>query len=469
MTPRLHKNGTSFKGAATYLLHDKGTTQSSDRVEWTETRNLATDDPHAAWRVMAATSMDQVRLKQEAGVRTSGKPSKHHVLHLSISWKEHEAEDLTQEEMMKAVNQAIHALDAQDRQALIAAHNDTEHPHVHILINRVSPESGKLMSTWNEKNKLSAWAQTYEMERGEILCPQRVINNEARGMAKYTRDETSHRPYHIHQVERANDNKPGFDQAKAEQIAKDAALAAEGKSREERRRQAWAEMESRHADMLKAQDEQRDCSLFAAVQEVRSSYRPSWEDMHARHAEELTAWQANEDRFIGRIKNAVRATDWRGMNGEDRRDKLNEAYGAFSSSGARLEALKRAQEDEKRRLRAEELQAEQDRQEAIRRTAELARMEQLAQFEAERQSSILTQQMEDAAGRAEWQRRNDDRRAAFEQLQAPEQVQPDQEDQHTAEQASEPSDGLTDADQEWMRQNLPDPANDNTRDQDRDR
>ena len=475
MVPRIHRKGKSFRGAAQYVLHDKDTLESRDRVEWTQTRNLATDDPDTAWRVMAATSMDQDRLKAEAGVKNTGRKSKDHVLHVTLSWDESESEELTQDEMMKAVNQAIHALDAQDRQALIAAHNDTPSPHVHILINRVSQEDGRMLSSSKEKLKLSAWAQTYEQERGQILCDQRVINNEARGMAKYTRDQTSHRPYHIHEVEISNDNKPGFDQAKAEQIAKDATLAAEGRDREERRRQAWAQMEERHTAAVEQLSEQQQRSLWSATNQVHTSYRPSWEAMHTRHAEELKAWQGNEDRFIGRIKNAFRATDWRGMMGEDRREKLSEAYEAFSSSGARLEALKRAQEDEKRRLRAEELQAEQERQDAIRRQAEIERLDQLALFEAERQSAILTQQLEDAAGRAEWQKRNDDRRAAFEQLQErdvrdieheseanPPTAQPEGE---TAE------DRLTDAQREWLDRyrRERDIANDNVRDQDRER
>ena len=41
MVPRLHAKGTSFKGASAYLLHDKAAS-TSERVAWTDTRNLAT-------------------------------------------------------------------------------------------------------------------------------------------------------------------------------------------------------------------------------------------------------------------------------------------------------------------------------------------------------------------------------------------------------------------------------------------
>ena len=55
MVPKLHAKGTSFKGAVAYLLHDKEAS-TSERIAWTEVRNLAMDDPEAAWRIMAATA-----------------------------------------------------------------------------------------------------------------------------------------------------------------------------------------------------------------------------------------------------------------------------------------------------------------------------------------------------------------------------------------------------------------------------
>ncbi|MCI0658386.1 MAG: relaxase/mobilization nuclease domain-containing protein, partial [Acidobacteria bacterium] len=83
MVPKLHAKGTSFKGAAAYLLHDKGRAKTAQRVAWVEMRNLITDDPHVAWRVMAATAMDQDRLKELAGVKNTGRKSSASVLHLT--------------------------------------------------------------------------------------------------------------------------------------------------------------------------------------------------------------------------------------------------------------------------------------------------------------------------------------------------------------------------------------------------
>ena len=129
---------------------------------------------------MCATAMDSDRLKAVAGVSRVGRKQKHHVMHLMLSYSPDEADELTKDEMVRAANGAIRALGAEDHQALIVAHDDEPQPHVHVVINTVSPEDGRLLPAKYSKLKLSRWAQGYEAERGRILCDQRVINNAAR-------------------------------------------------------------------------------------------------------------------------------------------------------------------------------------------------------------------------------------------------------------------------------------------------
>ena len=172
MVPKLHAKGSSFKGAAAYVLHDKGQADSADRVGFTATRNLAVDDPDMAWRIMAATAMDQPRLKAEAGVKNTGRKSHKHVLHLTLNW--HPDQKPTQEEMLEAADGALRALGAEKHQALIVMHNDEAHDHLHIVCNRVSPEDGRHLSSSKEKLKLSQWAQAYEEKTG-IVCEKGMV------------------------------------------------------------------------------------------------------------------------------------------------------------------------------------------------------------------------------------------------------------------------------------------------------
>lgn len=186
MTPRVAKTGKSFKGALTYYLHDKrqeGEEErlTSDRVAWTETRNLVTDDPELAGRIMAATAMDADRLKEDAGVWNAGRKSNQHVYSYSLGWHPDEAGRITRAEMRRAADETLRVLGAQDHQAIIIAHTDTDHPHVHVIVNRVSPHDGRMLTNGNDRLKLSQWALHYREARNEHqYCPQRAKNWEIR-------------------------------------------------------------------------------------------------------------------------------------------------------------------------------------------------------------------------------------------------------------------------------------------------
>ena len=247
MVPKLHAKGSSFKGAAAYLLHDKDRADTSERVAWVETRNLAVDDPEAAWRIMAATALDQARLKAEAGVKSTGRKSDKHVLHLSLAW--HPDQEPSREEMAAAADGALKALGAGDRQAMIVAHDDEAHAHVHVLINRVSPEDGKHLPSSNDRLKLSKWAEAYEREGGRIYCEDRVVNNAMRAKGEYVkgpRDVARH-VFEAQRAQAANDN----DEGRAEigrQRAKDHALAQRGRNMAALHAQASARLELAHKD-----------------------------------------------------------------------------------------------------------------------------------------------------------------------------------------------------------------------------
>ena len=74
-----------------------------------------------------------------------------------------------------------------DRQAVMIAHRDTEQPHVHVVVNRVSVEDGRAAKLGNSYLKLSRWAEGYEREQGRIRCPQRVENNAGRDRGEWVR------------------------------------------------------------------------------------------------------------------------------------------------------------------------------------------------------------------------------------------------------------------------------------------
>lgn len=409
MIPRLHPKGTSFMGAAAYVLHDKDGASTSDRVAWAETRNMATDDPHVGARVMAATAMDQDRLKAEAGVKNTGRKSAKSVLHFSLAWHKDEAAELIPEEMQRAARQALKALGAENHQAIIAAHSDEEHPHVHIIVNRVDPETGKMLSSSKEKLRLSEWAQGYEEERGQILCEQRPINNAERDrlMALPKSERSKHlfvrAPDHP-RPEAANDN---LDVDRRKKLA---ALHDRGRDLVKRHTKALAQLEEEHRAQLVQIRERATETVRGHYQEIGEAYRPRWEYRFHEQQAELRAFDRDEGKFQGRMRNRLKAIDFAGMiTAGDRKRAITESFRALGSSGARLEALRRSQEVANRELTKQQRVEESAAARSVAAARDTLLREQREQFLAQRSSLILAQDMEKAALQASWREMNKER------------------------------------------------------------
>jgi hypothetical protein len=175
MIPRLHKRGTSFKGACTYILHDPGQ-NTDDRVLWAETVNILSG-PEKAWAEMFEVVRDQAELKQRSGHEARGRKNTKPVLHYSLSWAP--GEQPSAEHMRETALDSLKALKLDRHQALIAAHCDKEHMHLHIVVNTIHPETGLTAPLKYTKAALSLWAEAYERQHG-IHCEQRLHNNAVR-------------------------------------------------------------------------------------------------------------------------------------------------------------------------------------------------------------------------------------------------------------------------------------------------
>ena len=205
MIPKINGLGRSFAGVAAYCLHDAPEPEdrrpeTSERVGWTDTRNLATIRVERAARLMAATAKAAPDLKRLAGGARRGRKLTKPVLHYSLSWAQDETPD--RREMSRAVDGSLEALGLERHEALIVAHEDTRHPHVHVIANRVDPETGKAAKLGNSKLRLSRWAEGYEREQGRIRCERRVENNERRRAGEQVLRPTGDRPRHWARVRR---------------------------------------------------------------------------------------------------------------------------------------------------------------------------------------------------------------------------------------------------------------------------
>ncbi|PPC98291.1 MAG: hypothetical protein CTY31_13900 [Hyphomicrobium sp.] len=145
----------------------------------------------AAARAAGMSYEDYVRTKNPFRGRRGVKP----VYTMSIAWHPTKNDKPSREHMIAAADEVIRALGMTDRQCLMVAHTDTPHPHIHLIINRVSPINGKFANVGNDWLKLSAWALDYERRTGHILCFERMLNwekrrghREAKSEARQTND-----------------------------------------------------------------------------------------------------------------------------------------------------------------------------------------------------------------------------------------------------------------------------------------
>lgn len=127
MLAKIAPPGRDFKALCDYLMRGRGS-PVEERVSWTMARNLPTDDAELAAKLMAATARLSARTL---------KP----VYHVMIAWAPQEQPDA---EMMQTIaTQALELTGLGEHQAYIVSHGDTAHRHLHMVINRVHPETGK--------------------------------------------------------------------------------------------------------------------------------------------------------------------------------------------------------------------------------------------------------------------------------------------------------------------------------------
>ncbi len=185
MVPRIGETGRSFKGAGQYFLHDKQA-QTSERVAFTQTNNIPTDDPHRAMDWMAWTALHQSELKHAAGVKASGGNCEKPVFHYSLAW--HPDENPDESHMLECARETLSALGLSEHETVFVGHQDQAHPHVHIIANLVHPETGRTASVSHGQLKLSSWAERYELEHG-VHCENRLMNQARRRQGEYTRHD----------------------------------------------------------------------------------------------------------------------------------------------------------------------------------------------------------------------------------------------------------------------------------------
>ena len=148
--PHRRDGKSSFKDLINYCLGVTG--HAKDSVLHVGTKNL-NSPPEKAYLEMEGLSYENVRCKNP-------------VLHFILSWRTDESP--TNEQVDEAVNIALKELDLEGCQALWALQSDTDNLHVHVAVNRISPDTFRAVRAaggWTKK-ALERAARKIEISQG---------------------------------------------------------------------------------------------------------------------------------------------------------------------------------------------------------------------------------------------------------------------------------------------------------------
>ncbi len=352
MIPKVAKSGHSFKGAAAYYLHDKtqdnafnqasgAKAQTADRVEWTETRNLATDNPDLAWKIMAASANDGDFLKQQQReaegkrAQSSGESNGKSVYAYSLAWSPEEQGKITREEMTTAAEDTLERLGFKDHQAMIVCHNDTDHPHVHVLVNKVNPETGKMQNPYRDFNKLDKWAREYRQDRGEEhYCPNREQKwkNHDEGQSNKNREKQTNTRLDSDQQATISADDPRAKKVHDAQKRGGERLSNYGKAMKSKHDEQWTQFKAKNkADKSAVFDRYKEPMNAARdklntakkdhgktkehykdltdkrVKEIEDKHAPARSRLGKQQWKAKRSWESHEGTLQGRIGHAISA------------------------------------------------------------------------------------------------------------------------------------------------------------------
>lgn len=357
--------GRSFRGLSQYCLHDVDA-DTSDRVDFVETRNVATDNPQAAWRIMASRAYVQDELKEKAGVRSSGRKNGKPVGHMLISWgrDEADAQDLGREQMVKAAEGALKAIGADKHQAMIVAHNDTadKSPHCHVIINLIG-DDGRLKKNWKEHEKLSLFALKEEIRiHGEPIVSERHKRWHDREAGE-TPAPMKKKARHLYELEKAAEQDNSHAKNAERLLAQQGEIERqknEQEARHIRNRERLRNIKEERERRAKAQHE---ALIRRARTNARKLYTEPWRCLHTDQRHERNQFNQNEKGIRGSIENGLRLVDWFKLFERPKdsgKDSLKDLFQILTSEAKRREVLMHQQDRQRRALRNEQQKAERD-------------------------------------------------------------------------------------------------------------
>ena len=315
MNPIEIGKGQSFKGLAEYLLHDAGRDasgeyrQTANRVGWSETLNLDAAAPDRAWRLMLATANSANELKAAAGIK-KGKAVAKPVYHYAITFSPDD--QTTPDTERAAVRSSLAALGLEDHQALAVRHVDTDHAHIHVMVNLIDPASGmsaaspvmqengrKSSKRSNSRRKLSQWAAQFERDHGLKITQGRLENANKRQQGEDVK--AKRKPRNVHEREQREGTDRRRDFLKRQHNDRAAEIQADTATMKLQNAIDWDALKKSYAIEKQAIRARMSPAMKERSAEIKAAYKPKWTGMFRRHEAERRAFERADRTLIGRI------------------------------------------------------------------------------------------------------------------------------------------------------------------------
>jgi hypothetical protein len=199
---------------------------------------------------------------------------------ISLSW--HPSEKPAKEHMIETASSFLERMGWHEHQAVVLAHNDTEHQHLHIILNRIHPESGLVHDDAFSHNRAQRWREDYERVHGQIRSLE-VAERHQHKHHDFARDARAVQDRYAELEAVATRT---LEQMERDQLAR----------RHQQEREAF--LESRHQQFRQARE--------TAYREVRDAYRQRWVEHYREAAELRAAARRNRDSIAQRALHFAR-------------------------------------------------------------------------------------------------------------------------------------------------------------------
>jgi hypothetical protein len=171
--------GKSFGGCLRYCLEDKQELSHEQKLALSKQDGLQHENRAEVLEYNMCFGNKKELVSQFNDVRTLRPNLSKPVMHISLSL---DPEDLYTKEKLRQIGQDFaKEFGFENNQYIVIYHKDTEHPHLHIVVNRIGFD-GKTISDSNSYRKVAELCRKLELkhELKQVLSPRKFLSQQQR-------------------------------------------------------------------------------------------------------------------------------------------------------------------------------------------------------------------------------------------------------------------------------------------------